>query len=206
MAPKVSDEYKIQKKKELLEAAERVFVRKGLTQATMQDVMEEAGVSRGALYSYFDNIEHVFVEVMQQEDQRELLFFASEERAPSWTALAGWIRQQEGSIECIRNSLLRAKAEFFLTVHDVRNSQAHPYVTERYQALADAITRFIELGMEQGEFQPRLAPASVALYLISFMDGLMLDTYQLGSERTRVKEQLEALLFSLQGMLGPVNH
>ncbi|GIP34880.1 TetR family transcriptional regulator [Paenibacillus sp. J2TS4] len=206
MAPKVSDEYKAQKKKELLQAAERVFVHKGYTQATMQDVMEAAGVSRGALYSYFDNIEHVFIEVLQREDQQVLLFFAPEEEAPLWGQLTGWVYRQRESIENIRRSLVRAKSEFFLTTGDMQNSPSHSYITERYQSLVDAIKRFIEKGIEQGEFRPRAASEAIALYLISFLDGLMLDTFQLGAERTKVNEQLEVLLLSLQGMLDPVNH
>jgi AcrR family transcriptional regulator len=204
MSPKVSEEYKREKKNELLQAARRVFIRNGYTHTTMQDIMDEAGVSRGALYSYFDNIEHVFMEVLQFDDQQDILLFEPDDPASLWTHITNWIKQQQKNIEMIHQSLLLSKAEFFLSSNYVRNKENFPYITERYQRIAEEIKSVIQKGVEQGEFQPRLPPESIALYLISFLDGLMLNTFQLGSERTNVNEQLTVLLFSLREMLCPI--
>ena len=43
MCPRVSEEYKQEKKHEILRAARRVFIRKGYTRTVMQDIMDEAG-------------------------------------------------------------------------------------------------------------------------------------------------------------------
>ncbi|GED15763.1 TetR family transcriptional regulator [Aneurinibacillus migulanus] len=204
MSPKVSEEYKREKKNELLQAARRVFIRNGYTHTTMQDIMDEAGVSRGALYSYFDNIEHVFMEVLQFDDQQDILLFEPDDQSSLWTHVTNWIKQQQKNIEAINQSLLLSKAEFFLSSNYVRNKENFPYITERYQRIVDAIKSVIQKGIEQGEFQPRLSPESIALYLVSFLDGLMLNTFQLGSERTNVNEQLTVLLFSLKEMLCPI--
>lgn len=204
MSPKVSEEYKREKKNELLQAARRVFIRNGYTHTTMQDIMDEAGVSRGALYSYFDNIEHVFMEVLQFDDQQDILLFEPDDPASLWTHITNWIKQQQKNIEMIHQSLLLSKAEFFLSSNYVRNKENFPYITERHQRIAEEIKSVIQKGVEQGEFQPRLPPESIALYLISFLDGLMLNTFQLGSERTNVNEQLTVLLFSLKEMLCPI--
>ncbi|MED4729102.1 TetR family transcriptional regulator [Aneurinibacillus migulanus] len=204
MSPKVSEEYKREKKNELLQAARRVFIRNGYTHTTMQDIMDEAGVSRGALYSYFDNIEHVFMEVLQFDDQQDILLFEPDDQSSLWTHVTNWIKQQQKNIEAINQSLLLSKAEFFLSSNYVRNKENFPYITERYQRIVDAIKSVIQKGIEQGEFQPCLSPESIALYLVSFLDGLMLNTFQLGSERTNVNEQLTVLLFSLKEMLCPI--
>ena len=49
----------------ILEAARRVFARKGLT-ATVDDVAEEAEVSHGLAYRYFANKEAIFSEIVLQ--------------------------------------------------------------------------------------------------------------------------------------------
>ncbi|MFM1651775.1 TetR family transcriptional regulator [Brevibacillus sp. B_LB10_24] len=203
MAPKVSEEYRTQKKLELLRAAKRVFIRKGYTDATMQDIMDEAGVSRGALYSYFENIEHAFIEVLRQEDQKVLHIFEPDDQTSLWRQLADWVRGQQKSIEEIHQSLLHAMAEFFLSAHYLVNKAHFPYIAERYQRVADAIARLIQKGAEQGEFRPRMSPEAIALYFVSFIDGLMLNTFQLGPEKTKVGEQLAVLLVSLEAMLAP---
>ncbi len=70
--------------------------------------------------------------------------------------------------------------------------------------MVDVLTAFFAHGTATGEFKPQLSPEAIARYLISVIDGLMLDTAHLGAEKTKVSEQMEALLFSLRAMLGPV--
>ena len=43
----------------LVEAAERLFIRKGFDEASVEDISETAGYSRGAFYSNFENKEQV---------------------------------------------------------------------------------------------------------------------------------------------------
>lgn len=204
MPPKVSDEYKKKKKNELLQAARDVFIRKGYAHATMQDIIDEAGVSRGALYSYFSNIEHAFREVLQAEDQEDINYFEQDDQTSFWEQLTNWIEVQQKNIEAINKSLLLCKAEFFIIKHYEKNKEGNPYITERYEKLVISVKRFIEKGTEKGEFQPCFPPDNIALYLISFIDGLMLDTFNLGIERTKVNEQLKILLFTLKQMLCPI--
>ena len=59
---------------EIRDAAFRVFVRKGIEPARMQDIAEEAGLSAGALYRYFDGKEDLTRRVFESCEQanREL--------------------------------------------------------------------------------------------------------------------------------------
>ncbi|MGG4444956.1 TetR family transcriptional regulator [Brevibacillus porteri] len=204
MAPKVSDEYKTKKKIELLQAAKRVFITKGYTRATMQDVMEEAGVSRGALYAYFDNLEHLYLELLQFEDQQDVQFFTPIAGETSWQQVIKWVSKQQVEIEKIEQTLSQANSEFFLSLKDQQKQQSYPYITTRYEKMVDVLTAFFAHGTATGEFKPQLPPEAIARYLISVIDGLMLDTAHLGAEKTKVSVQMEALLFSLRAMLGSV--
>jgi AcrR family transcriptional regulator len=51
--PKVSDEYRAERRAHIMAAARRCFVREGFHASSMQDLVEEAGVSSGAVYRYF---------------------------------------------------------------------------------------------------------------------------------------------------------
>jgi AcrR family transcriptional regulator len=65
----------------LLAASEQVFVRRGLQAASIEEIAEEAGLSRGAFYSNFDKKEDLFVELLHRrvyDRYREIL-----ERSPS---------------------------------------------------------------------------------------------------------------------------
>jgi len=48
------------RRKQIQEAAQRVFMRKGFNLATMEDIAEEAELSTGAIYSYFKGKEELF--------------------------------------------------------------------------------------------------------------------------------------------------
>jgi TetR/AcrR family transcriptional regulator, transcriptional repressor of aconitase len=50
----------------LMEAAERLFIRKGFDDASVGEISETAGYSRGAFYSNFDDKEQVFLAVIDK--------------------------------------------------------------------------------------------------------------------------------------------
>lgn len=204
MSPKVSDEYKNQKKTLLLQAAKRVFLAKGYTKTTMQDVMDEAGISRGALYAYFDNVEHLYMELLQFEDQQDVLFFSPNDDETSWQQITNWVHKQQKEIEQIEQTLTQANSEYFLSIRDSVKQEGETYSTTRYDRIVNALTVLFQSGTKKGELQPRLPAEKISRYLVSFIDGLMLDTAHLGPEKTRVAEQMEALIFSLREMLRPV--
>jgi AcrR family transcriptional regulator len=51
--PKVSEEHAAARREQILTAAQKCFARKGFHTASMNDVFAEAGLSAGAVYSYF---------------------------------------------------------------------------------------------------------------------------------------------------------
>lgn len=54
---------KEQRKNDIIDAAERVFFSKGHENATMDDVAEEAELSKGTLYLYFKNKEDLYLAI-----------------------------------------------------------------------------------------------------------------------------------------------
>ena len=56
----------------LIEAAERLFIRRGYDDASVEEISEMAGYSRGAFYSNFDSKEQVFLAVIDQRRPRAL--------------------------------------------------------------------------------------------------------------------------------------
>ncbi|MDP8231224.1 MAG: TetR/AcrR family transcriptional regulator, partial [Candidatus Zophobacter franzmannii] len=52
------------RKDEILQAAEAVFVRYGFAKATLEDVAYEIGLRKTAIYYYFENRDHLFGEML----------------------------------------------------------------------------------------------------------------------------------------------
>ena len=204
MSPRVGDMYKQNRKEEILEAARRVFIMYGYNKATMQDVIEEAKMSRGGIYAYFDNIEHVFVEVLKLDDKKDSKVFIEPVKGISlWTQLDEFLQLQQTEIENVKDSLVRAKSEFFLRLDSIENKELVHYITKRYIKLKNAIEKFINMGIVQNEFNPVLPPESIALYMISFIDGLTLNSLNIGKKETRIDNQLATFKHSLRAILRP---
>src|SRR5688500_1058248 len=68
--PKVTEEHKEARREQILEAAQRVFARHGFEGATVSRLEEETGLSRGAIFSYFENKDDLFVAVVARSSGR----------------------------------------------------------------------------------------------------------------------------------------
>lgn len=203
MPPIVSEDYKEKKKLSLLQAARRVFVRKGFIQTTMQDIIDEANVSRGALYAYFSNLEHVYLELLRVEDQQDLLYFEPSDSGSSWEQLLQWINDQQVGLQNGRETLVRANSEFFLSIQDSKEKESLTYIARRYERIIEALSVFFQRGATKGEFNPRLPADSIARCFVSFMDGILLNSSHLGAFHIKAQEQLDALVVTLEALLCP---
>ena len=62
--PKVVPEYKEEAKRRIIEAGTKVFIEKGYHKTKMDDIADELGVSKGAIYQYFKSKDQLFFDVV----------------------------------------------------------------------------------------------------------------------------------------------
>lgn len=53
--PKISDDRRTDRRRQIIEAAQRCFMRNGFDATSMADIIAESGVSAGSLYVHFEN-------------------------------------------------------------------------------------------------------------------------------------------------------
>jgi AcrR family transcriptional regulator len=78
-------ERQAQTRQELLDAAARVFRRRGFQGASIEAIAADAGYTRGAFYSNFESKEQLFVELLQQrvyDNYRDLVARVPSDRSP----------------------------------------------------------------------------------------------------------------------------
>lgn len=204
MSPRVNEQYKKNRKLAILQSAKNVFIKKGFVNSTMQDIILEAGISRGGLYAYFDNIEHVFEEILKLEDEKDVEYFESKKDLLFWDQLLDWIRFQQKNIQNNDSGFLLSKSEYFLTNYRKEKNKNNHFIIDRYNRLISSMEKFIDDGIKDGHFEANMSSKSISQYIISFFNGLILDTFNLGTNVTQVEEQIEILIFSLEKLLSPV--
>lgn len=191
MSPKVSDEYKERKKKEIIMHAKKVFQRKGFEPTTMKDIKEEAGISFGGLYMYFSNTEEIFLQLLDLE------YEANDEQInichsySFWDQLTHFFEHQKKELKSIRESLIPVSYEYFVTAW--REKHRIPFLENRYKAAAAKFVDLLHAGIECGEFDPSIPVNDISKMIVSTLEGLNVSSLFLEEDAVDVEGQLDAL-------------
>jgi AcrR family transcriptional regulator len=156
------------KRRQLLDAAVRVFARKGYHASRVGDIAEEAGVAHGLLYHYFRSKDQVLEAVFHE----------------NWNALLARIASVEESDEPAADQIRHIAAivlRTWLHLPDVvrvviQEFGRSPELAERIGELTqpiDAIQRVIARGVERGEFRKDIDPAFAATVVYGGIDELL---------------------------------
>ncbi|MBD5487063.1 MAG: TetR/AcrR family transcriptional regulator [Lachnospiraceae bacterium] len=68
--PKVTEEYIIQKKKMITDAAYELCLQKTVSTVTMQDIIDRTGLSQGGIYRFYKDIDDIFADMIRQMRER----------------------------------------------------------------------------------------------------------------------------------------
>lgn len=175
MAPKVTQEYKQAVRDRVLEAAEALFSRKGYYDTSMDEIVEESGLSKGAIYGYFGSKEELFVALQERQLEASLselkATFAPGDSAR--TKLDKIVDTALTSMIGTSKKACRINLEFDVAAPRIKSVQRRR--DGRFKATCDFLAEVIGEGVEKGEFRRDLDPDSVALVLLAMADGLSLD-------------------------------
>ncbi len=155
----------------LLAAAERVIDRHGFGGASIDLISAEAGYSKGAIYSNFENKEAVFIELLRlymDRDMAQLEQILSLEPDKLSAAVTGWLENMHAESDC---PLLYTELQL--------QARRSPDFAERYYALQDQQTRKLARILER-YFKarsvplPPMDPLDLARVLTALANGLSL--------------------------------
>jgi AcrR family transcriptional regulator len=186
------------KRRQILDAAVRVFARRGYHGSRVGDIAEEAGVAHGLLYHYFSSKEQV-LQLVFSENWGELL-----ER---FRAVEAADEPASEKLEGIAKILLRTWRNdpdlVTVMVREVaRSPQLQTQVLEVREAFA-ILQRVIEQGQRQGSFRADLDPrfASWIVYggLEEVLTGWVLGGLPDGEEQVALAERT-AIELALGGL------
>lgn len=68
--PKVTEEYIINKKKMITDAAYELCLQKTVSTVTMQDIIDRTGLSQGGIYRFYKDIDEIFADMIRQMRER----------------------------------------------------------------------------------------------------------------------------------------
>jgi AcrR family transcriptional regulator len=157
-----------EKRRLILDAAVRVFARKGFHTSRVGDIAEEAGVAHGLLYHYFSSKDEVLETIFRE----------------NWGILVERINAVEETDEPARDQLRHVAAIILRTwrhqpdvvrvlVREIaRSAEVQDRIGELVKPI-ESIRRIIEHGRETGEFRADLDSRLAAVVFYGGIDELL---------------------------------
>lgn len=172
--PKVSEEYKLERRQHIIDSAYRCFARNGFHQTSMRDIYEEAQLSAGAVYHYFESKEQIIQASFKfdQERSRELFenLKALDEPLTALTDLVVFF--YKGLEEAAKLGAGRVNVQGWGEA--LRNPDLFKTIQEAFGNYKEVLAAIVVKGQQKGEINPALDPSSVGETLLSLYLGLEL--------------------------------
>jgi TetR/AcrR family transcriptional regulator, fatty acid metabolism regulator protein len=170
-APRAAD-----KRERILDAAVRVFARKGFHATRVSEVAKAAGVADGTIYLYFKSKDELLVSLFEDRVERLLAFLEAElpRAATASEKLRRVIELQLGLLEGERDL-----AEVVTVILRQSTKLMKQYAAPKFTAYLDAIGRVVADGQAAGELRRDVSPHLAARAIFGALDGIAM-TWALG--------------------------
>lgn len=159
-----------ERRAQILRSARSVFIEKGFLAARVEDVARRAGLSKGAVYFYFESKRDLFLALVQEEHEITYSFLdqAEHDERPAAVKLLDLGKRYVDYF-----AGLKTPPRFFMmmTEQGIRDEQIREELTAVHDRFVDAVTRIVAQGIAEGTFKP-LDPLAVAQLLKALIDGL----------------------------------
>jgi len=170
----------------ILDAAQRLFLTRGFTRVTVEDIAMKAGYTRGAVYSNFSNKVEIFIALIDVRFEGQLerathdlsVEYTAHDRV---SALAGWLagevaRSREWSV---------AEIEFY--AHTASDPELSQRLRELHLAGRAELADFLVDQCDKLGVELTLDPQDFAVIVNSLIRGLMIEwTVDLSTDVARL--------------------
>ncbi|NOY60883.1 MAG: TetR family transcriptional regulator [Calditrichaeota bacterium] len=160
-------------RKQLLEAAVRVFSEKGYAATRLSDIGEEAGVTRGAIYWHFGNKKELFAALFKERVD------------PFFKFIKEILNEDFGPLDKIQKILtvfferFRCDRDFLANQHldfiemKIRNEvpEIRTFMKEREDKFYEILVDVVNAGIELGEIRKDVDPDAVTSMLATLIAG-----------------------------------
>jgi AcrR family transcriptional regulator len=177
----------------LLDAAQRLIAKKGLSAASVEDIADAAGYTRGAFYSNFSSKGDLFIELLRRDHEKTNAEFNA-------------LRSDELSLDHIQErtrdiyAQLYRDNESFMNWIEARMLAARDakFRTKLNMLLAEKrgqIAGFIQYFHHRAGIEPQVPPEAMAMGFMSLIEGMKLSMLSSPADMTPEAAQSVLTLF-----------
>ncbi len=163
--PDVSEE----RKNQILDAATNVFARLGLSKARMDDIVDESGLSKGALYWYFKSKDQIITAIINRLFDRELADVIAIIEG-SGSTRERLLQYTDHIVEDVVSMLRMAPVSFEFIALAFRSDTLRTSLRKYYRKHLEIIVPILEEGIARGEIR-EVDPMEAAIAIGAIFEG-----------------------------------
>lgn len=174
----------------LLEAAQKLIAKKGLSAASVEDIAEAAGYTRGAFYSNFNSKGDLFIELLRRDhDAHMQAFTALQSDAIPLDEIHERARMLYSQMYRDDTSFMNWTEARMLAARDTKfRAKLNALISEKHAEIAN----FIDYFHKRAGSPPRVSSLAMAMGFMSLCEGVKLSMLSSPTEMTQ--ETAESIL------------
>ena len=183
-----------QRRDEILDVAQHLFITKGVQATSVEDILKEVGIAKGTLYYHFSSKEEILRSLISRTTTRaaQQARAAAQEPGPAVPRLLAVLaagRVAEPELELAQELHASGNAEFHILS-----------IVEMVRALTPALTSIVEQGVTEGVFDTDHPHEVVEILLVSA--GMLLDDGVFTGEQDELARRAAGVAYAAETLLG----
>ncbi|MFE8697152.1 TetR/AcrR family transcriptional regulator [Cytobacillus sp. FJAT-53684] len=182
MPPSVSEKYKEEKKRNIINSALICFAEKGFETATIDDIVVHSGFSKGTIYNYFSSKDEIYLEVLHTATKNDIDVITNKFSVLR-TALSkiNYLFDLYLNIDLNNQKRLGFTVVFYeFTLHCTREKKLLELLTKRRNFFIHLISEAIKEGQASGEFNKNIQADTYSHLFWTIIDGINLQVVYKG--------------------------
>ena len=177
----------------LLEAAQKLIAKKGLSAASVEDIAAAAGYTRGAFYSNFNSKGDLFIELLRRDHDAHMeAFTALQSDEIPLDEIHERARVLYSQMYRDDTSFMNWTEARMLAARDTKfRAKLNALIVEKHGQIAD----FIDYFHKRAGNPPRVASIAMAMGFMSLCEGVKLSMLSSPTEMTQETAESVLLLF-----------
>ena len=164
------EEKKDSRNKQIMDAALKVFVKKGYENTTMDDIVKLSGLSKGAIYHYFKSKKQLFISLIDHWEVNSFPdFYNKKDDGRTCSKILIDFSEEVLSVFYNKRHVFLAEIEFWALAN--RDKDIKRKSKELYDKILMLFELVIKKGIRDGEFKD-VDPKITAMYILSIFQGI----------------------------------
>ncbi len=160
---------KEKRQSQIMQATMRVVTKKGYSQTRIDDIAKESGLSKGAIYHYYNDKKEIFLSLIDHWETETFPDFYKKNKDYTSIDILKSFAKKVSEVYKKRKYVFQAEVEFWALANQDNDINKKSY--ELYEKILNLFELVIKKGIREGYFK-KVDPRLKSIYILSVFQGI----------------------------------